>query len=176
MFQGDLFRTYDADAASCRLPRVDARFSRRVATCEDHQVLDIESRERRYRFRRLFVLVFIVLTASNCGGLVIGWNRSGDLRAWWPYELAGESAISFAYAALYAAIMRGTDLPILSFSLIYNSLLAVVLLLHAALFYGAIPLVDYQAAIRSDAAVFGTYGMFLIGAGIAALLGKRRPK
>jgi hypothetical protein len=134
---------------------------------------------------RIALLVFLILTLSNVAVLGIGWIYSGDVRAWWPVALVVFSAISFGYAAMFSAATHAASGLGLRFSIIYNVVLALTLLLHGALFYtvkvdwlsvnsGVIQLSFFQRIIHSDATVYSIYAVFLAGALIIAEVMKRR--
>jgi hypothetical protein len=128
---------------------------------------------------RVTVLVFFILTLSNVGGLCIGWNHSRDVRAWWPVGAVVFSIIALAYAAVFSAAMRVARVLGMRFAILYNVVRALVLLLHAALFYtikvdwfavntGLAQLTEFQRIVHSDATVYAIYGTFLVGAWIIA--------
>jgi hypothetical protein len=95
------------------------------------------------------------------------------------------SAISFGYAATFSAATHAASDLGLRFSIIYNVVLALTLVLHRALFYtlkidwlsvnsGVIELSFFQRIIHGDATVYSIYAVFLAGALIVAKVMKRR--
>jgi hypothetical protein len=134
-------------------------------------------RDRRVNFSRLTVLVFLILTLSNVAGSCIGWYYSPDVRVWWPVGLLIVSGLSLGYAVVFSSAVRASRALGYRFAAVYNVVLAVTLLLHAALFYtmkinwlavntGLAQLTNFQRLVHSDATVYAIYGTFVIVAWI----------
>lgn len=133
-----------------------------------------ESRYQMVGFWTVVFYVFAVLSISNCLETMFGWFHSQDVRDWWPWGLLLVSLFAFAYAVAFTATMRVTCRADIRFIVIYNAVLASLLLLHGYMYYTieidwlavnshTATLTGFQSIIRSDFTPILIYAMFLLG-------------
>lgn len=133
------------------------------------------SGDREGPFWLLPLLVFAILALASAAVAFMTWRYSGGDRGWWPVSFAMFLAISCAYALLFSALVRGTALAKVHCAALYTLALALVLIIHAFLFYTVhidwlvvntqmAQLTVTQRIIRSYLTPWAIYGAFLIGA------------
>jgi hypothetical protein len=138
---------------------------------------------QKIEFWRVVFIVFTILTLSNSLQLLIEWSYSIDARGWWLMSLFVTSMISFIYAFAFSAIIKATCYNNLRFAITYNVFLALVLLLHAYLYYtinidwsainsGTEKPNTFDIMIHSDFTPFGIYCVFLFGTILTKLISK----
>ena len=117
-------------------------------------------------------LIIAVLTVFSVISTGYGWFKSPDARAWWPFILLLQFAITYIYAVAYVLLTHNRRLINASFLIPYHASLGAVLFLRAYLDYavvidrvgasgGFVPLSVEEGIVQSPKTYYAIHLVFL---------------